>query len=48
MALIAFWMVSSNVLPILITSPTLFMLELRRVLTLLNFFKSHRGILTTT
>jgi hypothetical protein len=45
---IAFWIVSSNVFPIAMTSPTLFIAELIFVLTLLNFFKSHRGIFTTT
>lgn len=47
-ALIAFWIVSSKVFPIAITSPTLFMLLLKAVETRVNFFKSHRGILTTT
>lgn len=31
----------------LITSPTLFMLLLNSLLTLLNFFRSQRGIFTT-
>jgi hypothetical protein len=44
----AFWIVSSNVLPILITSPTDFIELLSAGLTLVNFFKSHLGILTTT
>ena len=47
MARIAFWIVSSNVLPMLITSPTLFMLLLSKRLTRLNFLRSQRGILTT-
>ena len=47
-ARMAFWKVSSNVLPILITSPTLFMLLLNSLLTRLNFLRSQRGILTTT
>jgi hypothetical protein len=45
---IAFWIVSSNVLPIAITSPTDFMLLLSSRLTRLNFFRSHLGIFTTT
>jgi hypothetical protein len=44
----AFWIVSSKVRPMLITSPTLFMLLLNSGLTRLNFFRSHRGNLTTT
>ena len=47
-ARIAFWIVSWNDLPMLITSPTLFMLLLNSRLTRLNFFRSHRGIFTTT
>lgn len=44
----AFWIVSSNVLPMLMTSPTDFMLELSAVETRENFLRSQRGILTTT
>jgi hypothetical protein len=43
----AFWIVSSNVLPMAITSPTLFMDEPSAVETRANFLRSHRGILTT-
>lgn len=48
MARIAFWKVSSNVRPMLITSPTLFMLLLSSRLTRLNLLRSQRGIFTTT
>lgn len=44
----AFCIVSSNVRPMLITSPTLFMLLLSSLDTRLNFLRSQRGILTTT
>ena len=47
-ARIAFWIVSWNDLPMLITSPTLFMLLLSSRLTRWNFFRSHLGIFTTT
>lgn len=47
MALMAFWMVSSKVLPMAITSPTDFMAEAILELTLWNFLRSQRGILTT-
>jgi hypothetical protein len=43
----AFWIVSSKVLPMAMTSPTDFIELERAVETRENFFKSHRGILTT-
>jgi hypothetical protein len=46
-ARIAFWMVSSNVLPIAMTSPTDFIDDESAVETRVNFLRSHRGILTT-
>ena len=44
----AFCSVSSNVLPMAMTSPTDFIDEPRAVDTRVNFLRSHRGILTTT
>lgn len=43
----AFCNVYSNVRPIAITSPTLFIMEPISSLTMLNLFKSHRGTFTT-
>ena len=45
---IAFCRLSSNVRPMLITSPTLFMLLPSLELTRMNLRRSHRGILVTT
>ena len=46
--LIPFWMASSNVLPMAITSPTDFILEPNSRVTPWNLPKSQRGILQTT
>ena len=46
--LTAFWMDSSKPLAIAMTSPTDFIWVPRRLFTLLNFWKSQRGIFTTT
>ncbi len=48
MARMAFCMASSNDLPMLMTSPMLFIEDPSWVETRVNFFRSQRGILTTT
>ena len=45
--LTAFCMASSKLLPMAITSPTLFMLEPSESVTRVNFLRSQRGTLAT-